>query len=76
MTARSRLEVKKFIFDRLFFSGKAWGTVKIKEQDASVRDPLREKAKAAQGKWDPKTRARYIQFGKIKDTELEKFIIS
>jgi len=37
---------------------------------------LREKAKAAQGEWDPKTRAWYIQFGKIKDTELEKFIIS
>ncbi len=37
---------------------------------------LREKAKAAQGKWDPKLRAWYIQFGKIKDTELEKFIIA
>jgi hypothetical protein len=37
---------------------------------------LREKAKAAQGKWNPKTRAWYIQFGKIKNTELEKFIIS
>jgi hypothetical protein len=37
---------------------------------------LREKARAAQGKWDPKTRAWYIQFGKIKDTELEKFIIA
>jgi len=37
---------------------------------------MREKAKAAQGKRDPKTRACYIQFGKVKDTELEKFIIS
>jgi hypothetical protein len=37
---------------------------------------LREKAKAAQGKWDPETRTGYIQFGKIKDTELETFIIS
>ena len=37
---------------------------------------LREKAKAAQGKWDPKTRVWHIQFGKIKGTELEKFIIS
>lgn len=37
---------------------------------------LREKAKAAQGKWDPKKRAWYIQFGKIKGTELEKFIIA
>ena len=36
---------------------------------------LREKAKAAQGKWDPKIRAWHIQYGKIKDTELEKFII-
>ncbi len=37
---------------------------------------LREKAKAAHGKWDPKKHAWYIQFGKIKGTELEKFIIS
>ena len=36
---------------------------------------LREKATAAQGKWDPKIRAWYIQFGKIKDTELEKLLI-
>jgi len=32
---------------------------------------LREKAKAAQGRWDPKTQAWYIQFGKIKDIELK-----
>lgn len=37
---------------------------------------MRERARAAQGKWDPKRRARYIQFRKIKGTELEKFIIS
>lgn len=37
---------------------------------------LREKAKAAQGKWNPKTGAWHIQYGKIKGTELEKFIIS
>lgn len=37
---------------------------------------LREKARAAQGKWDPKRRAWYIKFGKIRGTELEKFIIS
>ena len=37
---------------------------------------LREKAKAAQGKWDPKAHAWYIQYGKIKGTELEKLIIS
>jgi len=36
---------------------------------------LWEKAKAMRGKWDPKTHAWYIQFGKIKGTELEKFII-
>jgi hypothetical protein len=36
---------------------------------------LREQAKAAKGKWDPKERAWFIQFGKIKGTELEKFII-
>lgn len=37
---------------------------------------LREKAKTAQGRWDPKTRVWHIQFGKVKGTELEKFIIS
>jgi hypothetical protein len=37
---------------------------------------LREMAKAAQGKWDPKTRVWHIQFGKIKGTELERFIIA
>jgi hypothetical protein len=37
---------------------------------------LRKKAKAAQGKWDPMTRAWYILFGKIKGTELERFIIA
>jgi hypothetical protein len=37
---------------------------------------LREKAKAARGKWDPKKRAWYIQYGKIKGTELERLIVS
>ena len=37
---------------------------------------LREQAKAAKGKWNPKERAWYIQFGRIKGTDLEKFIIS
>ncbi len=36
---------------------------------------LREQAKAAKGRWDPKQRAWFIQFGRIKGTELEKFII-
>ena len=37
---------------------------------------LREMAKDAHGKWDPGTRVWLIQFGKIKGSELEKFIIS
>ena len=36
---------------------------------------LREKAKTAQGKWDPEAKAWYIEYGKIKGTELEKLII-
>jgi hypothetical protein len=36
---------------------------------------LREKAKSAQGKWDPEAKAWYIEYGKIKGTELEKHII-
>jgi len=36
---------------------------------------LRERAKAAQGKWDPEAKAWYIEYGKIKGMELEKLII-
>ena len=36
---------------------------------------LREQARAAQGKWDPETKAWYIEYGKIKGTELEKLIV-
>jgi menaquinone-dependent protoporphyrinogen IX oxidase len=36
---------------------------------------LQERAKEAHGKWDPKKHAWYIQFGRIKGTELEKLII-
>jgi len=36
---------------------------------------LREQAKSARGKWNPEARAWYIQYGKIKGTDLEKFII-
>ena len=44
------------------------GSVRIGHGDKA----LREEVKAAQGKWDPKTQALYLQFGKIKDIELEK----
>jgi hypothetical protein len=37
---------------------------------------LREKAKAAQGKWDPKAWSGHVQFGKSMGTELGKFIIA
>lgn len=36
---------------------------------------LRDQAKAAKGKWDPEEKAWYIEYGKIKGTELEKHII-
>ena len=36
---------------------------------------LRELAKAVRGKWNPEERVWYIQYGKIKGTELEKHII-
>jgi hypothetical protein len=36
---------------------------------------LRDQAKSAQGKWDPEAKAWYIEYGKIKGTELEKLII-
>jgi hypothetical protein len=36
---------------------------------------LKEMAKKMGGRWDPEVRLWYIQFGKIKDTDLEKHII-
>jgi hypothetical protein len=48
------------------------GSVRIGYGDKA----LREKARAAQGKWDPKTQALYLQFGKMTDAELKKFIIA
>jgi hypothetical protein len=36
---------------------------------------LRDQTKSAQGKWDPDAKAWYIEYGKIKGTELEKLII-
>ncbi|MGE5174484.1 MAG: hypothetical protein ACM3MD_11730 [Betaproteobacteria bacterium] len=36
---------------------------------------LREKAKAARGRWDPEVRLWFIRYGKIKGTNLEKHIV-
>ena len=36
---------------------------------------MRERAKAAGGKWNPAEKVWYIEYGKIKGTELEKFMI-
>lgn len=36
---------------------------------------LREKAKAAKGRWDPEKRLWFIRFGKMKGTDLEKHIV-
>jgi hypothetical protein len=36
---------------------------------------MRDQAKSAQGKWNPEAKAWYIEYGKIKNTDLEKFII-
>ncbi len=40
-----------------------------------VDGALREKAKAAKGRWDPDERVWYIRYGNVKGTELEKHII-
>lgn len=45
--------------------------VRIGFQDKASRD----QAKSAQGKWDPEAKVWYIEYGKIKGTELEKFVI-
>ncbi len=36
---------------------------------------LREKARAARGRWDPAAKAWFIRFSRIKGTDLEKHII-
>jgi hypothetical protein len=77
--SRSRLKTVELIIER-----KPWTPTAPRFQDNThvpVRieyndKVLQEQAKAAHGRWDPKTRAWHIQFGKIKGTELEKFIIS
>jgi hypothetical protein len=53
------------------YQDNAYVPVRIEYTDKALRD----KAKAAQGRWDPKKRSWYIQFGKNKGTELEKFMI-
>ncbi len=77
--SRTRLKTVELIIERKpwapaarRFEDKARVPVRIEYNDTV----LREKAKAAQGKWDPKSRAWYIQYGKIKGTELERRIIS
>jgi hypothetical protein len=45
--------------------------VRIEYADMALRD----QAKSAQGKWNPEAKAWYIEYGKIKNTDLEKFII-
>src|SRR5262245_58083081 len=45
--------------------------VNIKFTDSA----LREKAKAAKGRWDPEKKVWFIRYGRIKGTGLEKHII-
>ncbi len=76
---RTRLKTIELIIEK-----KTWKPTVNRFHDNSLvpvhieyhNNELREKAKAVQGKWDPKARAWYIQFGKIKGTELEKFTYS
>lgn len=54
--------------------------VPLNERSVPVRiqygdTALREKAKAAGGKWNPKEKVWYLEYGKIKGTELEKLMI-
>ncbi len=77
--SRTRLKTAELIIEK-----KTWAPA-VRRFEDNTRVPvriayndtvLREKAKAAQGKWDPKTRAWHIQYGKIKGTELERLIIN
>ncbi len=77
--SRTRLKTVELIIEK-----KTWRPAANRFEDNSLvpvhieydNKILREKAKAAKGKWDPRARAWFIQYGKIKGTELEKFIIS
>ncbi len=76
--SRTRLKTVELIVER-----KPWlPTSKRFKNDTFVpvrigfaEKALREQAKEARGKWNPEARAWYIQYGKIKGTELEKHII-
>jgi hypothetical protein len=77
-TTRTRLKTVELIIDRKpwtpslpTYKDSTLVPVRIEYADLN----LREQAKAANGKWNPEARAWYIQFGKIKGTDLEKFII-
>lgn len=76
--SRTRLKTVELIIER-----KPWTPAQRRYMDSTLvpvrigfRDKaLREQAKSAQGKWNPEAKAWYIEYGKIKGTELEKLII-
>ncbi len=77
--SRTRLKTVELIIER-----KPWTPTPRRYMDSTLvpvrigfRDKAsRDQAKSAQGKWDPEAKAWYIEYGKIKGTELEKLIIS
>ena len=76
--SRTRLKTVELIIEK-----KPWTPTPRRYKDSTLvpvrigfRDiALRDQAKAAQGTWDPEAKAWNIEYGKIKGTELEKFII-
>jgi hypothetical protein len=76
--SRTRLKTVELIIER-----KPWTPTPRRYMDSTLvpvrigfRDTaLRDQAKSTQGKWDPEAKAWYIEYGKIKGTELEKLII-
>lgn len=75
---QTRLKTVELIIER-----KPWTPTQHRYADSTLvpvrigfhDSALRAQAKAAQGKWDPEAKAWYIEYGKIKGTELEKLIL-
>ncbi len=76
--SQTRMKTVELIIER-----KPWTPTQCRYMDNTLvpvrigfRDTaLRDQAKSAQGKWNPEAKAWYIEYGKIKGTELEKFVI-
>lgn len=76
--SRTRIKTVELIVERKELSpvqSKIEENILVPVQIEFRETVLKEMAKKMGGRWDPEVRLWYIQFGRIKGTELEKHII-